>query len=84
MINGFFIVSQIFHAPPKSVHRLFQWYGHADLPHDFAVQSPDAFDATIDGLLTGKPCAGSTMAADAIAFGISYTLSPRADLVQGR
>ena len=30
-------------------------YGHCDFLHDFVVQSPGAFEETIEGLLTLKP-----------------------------
>jgi His-Xaa-Ser system radical SAM maturase HxsC len=46
------VVSQVFDEPPKNVRWLVPLYGHADLLHDFVVQSPGAFDETIDGLLT--------------------------------
>jgi His-Xaa-Ser system radical SAM maturase HxsC len=46
------VVSQVFDVPPKNVRWLVPLYGHADMLHDFVVQSPGAFDETIDGLLT--------------------------------
>jgi His-Xaa-Ser system radical SAM maturase HxsC len=46
------VVSEVFGEPPKNVRWLVPLYGHADLLHDFVVQSPGAFDETIDGLLT--------------------------------
>jgi His-Xaa-Ser system radical SAM maturase HxsC len=46
------VVSQVFDELPKNVRWLVPLYGHADLLHDFVVQSPGAFDETIDGLLT--------------------------------
>lgn len=45
------IVGQLFDPPPRNVRWLVPLYGHADLLHDFVVQSPGAFDETIDGLL---------------------------------
>jgi His-Xaa-Ser system radical SAM maturase HxsC len=46
------VVSQVFDEPPRNVRWLVPLYGHADLLHDFVVQSPGAFDETIEGLLT--------------------------------
>lgn len=45
------VVSQIFDESPTNVRWLVPLYGHADFLHDFVVQSPGAFDETIDGLL---------------------------------
>lgn len=46
------VTHQLFAAPPTNVRWLVPLYGHADFLHDFVVQSPGAFDETIDGLLT--------------------------------
>ena len=42
----------LFSSPPTNVRWLVPLYGHADFLHDFVVQSPGAFDETLDGLLT--------------------------------
>ncbi|QOL48141.1 His-Xaa-Ser system radical SAM maturase HxsC [Massilia litorea] len=42
----------LFSEPPANVRWLVPLYGHADFLHDFVVQSPGAFDETLDGLLT--------------------------------
>lgn len=46
------VAAQVFAAPLRNVRWLVPLYGHADFLHDFVVQSPGAFDETIDGLLT--------------------------------
>lgn len=46
------VVGTVFDTPLKNVRWLVPLYGHADLLHDFVVQSPGAFDETVDGLLT--------------------------------
>lgn len=46
------VVAKVFDDPPRNVRWLVPLYGHADMLHDFVVQSPGAFDETIDGLLT--------------------------------
>jgi His-Xaa-Ser system radical SAM maturase HxsC len=42
----------LFSEEPSNVRWLVPLYGHADFLHDFVVQSPGAFDETLDGLLT--------------------------------
>lgn len=42
----------LFDTAPTNVRWLVPLYGHADFLHDFVVQSPGAFDETLDGLLT--------------------------------
>lgn len=42
----------LFSDMPTNVRWLVPLYGHADFLHDFVVQSPGAFDETLDGLLT--------------------------------
>jgi His-Xaa-Ser system radical SAM maturase HxsC len=42
----------LFSEPPTNVRWLVPLYGHADFLHDFVVQSPGAFDETLEGLLT--------------------------------
>jgi His-Xaa-Ser system radical SAM maturase HxsC len=42
----------LFSEPVKNTCWLVPLYGHADFLHDFVVQSPGAFDETLDGLLT--------------------------------
>jgi His-Xaa-Ser system radical SAM maturase HxsC len=42
----------LFSEAPANVRWLVPLYGHADFLHDFVVQSPGAFDETLDGLLT--------------------------------
>lgn len=46
------VMNALFNTPPTNVRWLVPLYGHADLLHDFVVQSPGAFDETIEGLLT--------------------------------
>jgi len=41
----------LFDRIPANVRWLVPLYGHADFLHDFVVQSPGAFDETLDGLL---------------------------------
>lgn len=41
----------LFDEIPANVRWLVPLYGHADFLHDFVVQSPGAFDETLDGLL---------------------------------
>lgn len=42
----------LFSELPTNVRWLVPLYGHADFLHDFVVQSPGAFDETLEGLLT--------------------------------
>jgi len=42
----------LFSDTPTNVRWLVPLYGHADFLHDFVVQSPGAFDETLEGLLT--------------------------------
>ena len=42
----------LFNEAPTNVRWLVPLYGHADFLHDFVVQSPGAFDETLEGLLT--------------------------------
>lgn len=46
------VKQSVFSLPPVNVRWLVPLYGHADFLHDFVVQSPGAFDETLDGLLT--------------------------------
>ena len=41
-----------FQTSPARCTWMVPLYGHADFLHDYIVQSPGAFDETIDGLLT--------------------------------
>lgn len=45
------VSSILFEKAPSNVRWLVPLYGHADFLHDFVVQSPGAFDETLDGLL---------------------------------
>jgi len=45
------VSSMLFEKAPSNVRWLVPLYGHADFLHDFVVQSPGAFDETLDGLL---------------------------------
>jgi len=42
----------LFSEVPGNVRWLVPLYGHSDFLHDFVVQSPGAFDETLEGLLT--------------------------------
>lgn len=46
------VQSALFAEPLTDVRWLVPLYGHADFLHDFVVQSPGAFDETLDGLLS--------------------------------
>jgi len=46
------LAQELLHGLDMPVTWLVPLYGHADFLHDFVVQSPGAFDETIDGLLT--------------------------------
>jgi His-Xaa-Ser system radical SAM maturase HxsC len=57
LTNGRLLSEQAFTAlfpeeSPKNITWMVPLYGHADFLHDFVVQSPGAFEQTLDGLLT--------------------------------
>lgn len=52
LLNDFGVKQTLFSNNPTNVRWLVPLYGHADFLHDFVVQSPGAFDDTLDGLLT--------------------------------
>ncbi len=45
------VARQVLEGLPRKVSWMIPLYGHADLVHDYVVQSPGAFDETISGLL---------------------------------
>lgn len=52
LLSGHSLAASILDSLPSGVKWLVPLYGHADFLHDFVVQSPGAFEETLDGLLT--------------------------------